>query len=116
MNNPAFADNTLLRVKEALDVWSHWIRRDDANLGYPDHSAGFTYGNLNSFEDMTYELDNTVANAVDAIIDGLSLSQKLAVYHFHLSAVWRSNRTRIEDDYADALMIIELGLRKRGLV
>jgi hypothetical protein len=119
MNAPVYIDSTLQKVKDALEVWAEWMQQDDTKLGYPSKSAvilsgGGAWGSFG--EDLEAELDNTMANAVDAIVEGLPLSQKNAVFHFHIAAVFTPRRTVIEDDYSDALVAVEVGLRKRGLL
>jgi len=105
------------KVKDALSVWADWMRDDNTKLGFPSQSIGISSGgSVSSWEDLELSLDIGIARAVDAILEGVSNSQRLAVHHFHLAAVWRSNRTNIEDDYANALMVIEFGLRRRGLI
>jgi hypothetical protein len=117
--NLAYVDTTLQKVKDALEVWAEWMQQDDTKLGYPSKSAvilsgGGAWGSFG--EDLEAELDNTMANAVDAIVEGLPLNQKHAVFHFHIAAVFTPRRSVIEHDYEDALMSLEVGLRKRGLV
>jgi hypothetical protein len=119
MNAHAYIDTTAQRVKEALDIWAEWMQQDDTKLGYPSKSAvilsgGGAWGSFG--DDLEDEVDGTMARAVDAILEGMPLSQKNAVFHFHIAAVFTPRRTLIEDDYADALVSVEVGLRKRGLV
>jgi hypothetical protein len=119
MNAHAYIDATAQRVKEALDIWAEWMQQDDTKLGYPSKSAvilsgGGAWGSFG--DDLEAEVDSTMARAVDAIMEGMPLSQRNAVFHFHIAAVFTPRRTLIEDDYADALVSVEVGLRKRGLV
>jgi hypothetical protein len=119
MNAPAYIDTTAQRVKDALDVWAEWMQQDDTTLGYPSKSVGILSGGDawgNFCEDHEHEVDSAMAKAVDAIIEGMPLSQKNAVFHFHIAAVFTPRRTMIEDDYQDALGFLEIGLRKRGFV
>ena len=119
MNAPAYIDSSLQRVKDALDIWAEWMQQDDTKLGYPSKSSvivsgGNSWGNF--CEDHEYEVEATMARAVDAILDCMPLNQKDAVFHFHIAAVFTPRRTVIEDDYSDALLSLEVGLRKRGLI
>lgn len=105
------------KVKEYLTEWAEWMKADNTKLGYPSKSLMLSSGGAStSFEDMCEVLDNTISKAIDAILEGVTISQRLAVHHYHLGAVWRSSRSNIIDDYADALMAIEFGLRRRGLM
>ena len=45
------------------------------------------------------KVENNLAINVQAIYEGLKHPQQLAIDHFHLAAVWRSNRSNLEDDY-----------------
>lgn len=106
-------------VKNALACWTEWMQRDNSKLGYPSksmcmESGGGAWGNF--ADDELETIENNLARAVDAIVDGLSNSQRLAVHYYHLGAVWRSNRTNILNDYEQALRLIEMGLRKRGML
>ena len=105
------------KVKEYLTEWAEWMKADNTKLGYPSKSLMLSSGGAStSFDDMCEVLDNTISKAIDAILEGVTISQRLAVHHYHLGAVWRSSRSNIIDDYADALMAIEFGLRRRGLM
>ena len=111
----AIVDNSR-KVKEALDVWAKSMDDDFNCLSYA-RSMGFANGgSVGDWEDFEHSVDKNMADNVQAIYDGLQERMQLAIDHFHLAAVWRSNRTRLEDDYGDALIQIEIGLRKRGLI
>ena len=119
MNAPQIITDNERKVKEALEIWAEWMSHDDEKLGYPSHSlvvlsGGGAWGNY--IEDQKVEFDQKTAEAVDALYDSLTTSQRIAIDHFHIAAVWTSNRTNIADDYAHALMRIEIGLRDRGLI
>lgn len=117
MNAPQIISDNQFKVKEALTAWAEWQRSDNLRLGYPSKSLMLSSGGGSStFEDMIDTLDNSIAQAVEAILEGLSISQRMAVHHYHLNAVYRSNRSNIEDDYSTALMVIEFQLRRRGLL
>ena len=62
-------------------------------------------------------VEKNMAINVQAIYDGLPSLQQLAIDHFHLHAVWRSTRPgALDDAYGNALMAVEIGLRRRGLI
>lgn len=118
---PAIADTTAQRVKDALTIWAAWMEKDNtrARLGYPYMSTGFKSGGGawgTFFEDNEYESDKTIAMAVNAILEDMPLQQQHAVFHFHVAAVFKPQRTKIEDDYADAVVVIEIQLNRRGLL
>lgn len=115
---PAYADDTLIKVKDALNVWAAWMERDHtkARLGYPYMSTGFINGGSwgNFCEDNEYQDDKLTAETVNAILEDMPDNQQTAIFYFHVAAVIKPRRTKVEDDYADALIAIEIGLRARN--
>lgn len=116
MNMPQVIADNERKVKDALEVWAEWVRSDTIDLGYGKCMGFESGGSVGGWEDFERKVDKNMAINVQAIYDGLPHGQQLALDHFHLSAVWRSNRTNLEDDYSDAVIGIEVGLRKRGLI
>jgi hypothetical protein len=114
---PAYADDTSYKLKDAMAVWVEWKNRPDTSLGY-GRSTGFASGGsaIESWDDFERKVDKNMAINVQALYEGLNTSQQVAIDHFYLAAVWKSNRTNIEDDLADAMQLIEIGLRRRGLI
>jgi hypothetical protein len=110
--------DTLSKVKDALDVWSKWTKTDDTKqaLGYAHNtvflSGGGAWGQW--VDDGLIEADRALAEAVDAIMDTMPTNQTTAITHFHVAKVFTPRRTNIEQDYADGLISIEIGLRKRN--
>lgn len=103
-------------VKDALDVWVEWQQKDDsARLGY-GHCVGFNTSSLSGWDDFERRVEKNMAVNVQAIIEGLPNLQQMAIFHFHLAAVWRPQRVNIEECYQGALMAIEVALRRRGLI
>ena len=105
------------RVAYYLAVWRDWMRQKPDELGYPDHAIPFSDGYTapRNTDEYGESLDVLAGAAMDAIISGLQPYQSCAVHHFNLSAVWRFQRIRVEDAYADALAEIALMLPKKGL-
>jgi hypothetical protein len=89
--------------------------RDDAALGYPKRSLAIIGAGKRYVEDWYESIDQTAAEAVDAIISGLDPHLQAAIGHFNLAAVWRFQRLNVEDVYYEALGILERELPKRGL-
>jgi hypothetical protein len=113
--------DTLEKVKDALNVWAAWMERDNtkSQLGYPRASTGFRTGGGDWgywVQDNEYASDLAIARAVDAILEDMDLRLQHAVFHFHIAAVITPRRTKIEDDYAEAVGVIEIGLNRRGLL
>jgi hypothetical protein len=118
MNNALRITDNEAKVKDALQLWAEWMQQDrlESSLGY-GRCVGFDgSGNVSGWDDFERRVEKNMAINVQAIYEGLKHPQQLAIDHFHLAAVWRSNRTNIEDDYASALLAIEIGLRRRGLI
>lgn len=115
MNMPLVITDNERKVKDALEVWAEWMRRDntESKLGY-GRCAGFATGGIGDWEDFERREDNSLAESVQAVYDGLKQPLQIAIDHFHLSAVWRSNRGSLEADYAAALIQMEVGLRRKN--
>ena len=112
-----YFDDTDLKVKDILDVWAHWMRIDDnQHLGYSRCMIYHLGGSSLDSDDAELRANKKNAEAAQAVYQGLTLPQKLAINHFHLSAVWKPQRYKIEDAYASAIINMTKGLRRRGLV
>ena len=61
----------VVRLKDCLDLWSHWMRHDNSRLGYPNKSMGISSGNLSSWDDLSDECDNYTVQIVDAAMTTL---------------------------------------------
>jgi hypothetical protein len=113
---PAKIPDTLDRVKAALDCWAEWMERDNTRLGYGRTQVFSSGGSVSSWEDFERKVETNLAINVNAILEDLPLNQQHAVFHFHVAAVFTPKRTNIEDDYADAIEKITIGLNRRGLL
>lgn len=105
-------------VKEALNVWAEWMKSDqtESALGY-GRCVGFDNGgSTSSWDDFERKVEKNMAINMQAIYEGLKHPQQMAVDHFHLSATWKPQRYNIEDAYAEALIAINVALRRRGLI
>lgn len=103
------------RLKYYLQIWKDYMHRDAIDVGFRRKSSLFASNSMNSFEDLANEADQSAAEAMDAIISGLDLHHQAAIYHFNLAAVFRFPQLDLEEVYADALIRIEIGIRKKGL-
>lgn len=116
MNLPQIITDNERKVKDALEIWANWMQRPNKGLGY-GRCMGFDgVSNTSGWDDFEHKVDKNMAINVQAIYEGLRQPQQIAIDHFHLSAVWRSNRGSLEDDYATALVAMEIGLRRRGMI
>jgi hypothetical protein len=103
-------------VKEALEIWAQWMRRDSPRLGYGQAGVGFNHKTAYDWNRFERQVNRNMAINVMALYEDLSSPQQMAIDHFHLSAVWRPQRFSLEECYAQALTIIEKGLKRRGLI
>ncbi len=106
------------KVKDALNVWAKSMEDDNAyeQLGYGRCVGFVSGGSVSGWEDFERRCDKTMAENVAGIYSGLTQPQQMAIDHFHLSAVWKPQRYKIEDVYTEALIAIEIALRRRGLI
>lgn len=103
-------------VKEALAVWVEWMQEDNSqHLGY-GRCVGFETKSTYDWDRFERQVEKNMAVNVQAIIEGLPNLQQMAIYHFHLAAVWHPQRVTIEECYQGALIAIEVALRRRGLI
>lgn len=117
MNRPQIITDNEQKVKDALEVWADWMRGSGIDLGYGS-PMGFESGGsaISSWEDFEHRVDKNMAINVQAIYEGLPPYQQMAIDHFHLSAVYTFRRRNILEDYGNALIAMEVGLRGRLLI
>ncbi len=75
---------------------------------------------LDEWED---DLHQNITSNLNTLIYGqgkdpgmLTISERIAVEHHHIVAVWVSPRTNIADDYAKALFKLKPAMARRGFV
>lgn len=100
------------RVAYYLSVWREWMLRPGLHLGYPAASFPFFGSGLASVEDLEDETDDAAAIVMDRIIEDLPMTEKTAVTHYVLSAVFRGRD--LPGAWGRALRKIEMGLRAEG--
>jgi hypothetical protein len=101
------------RLKYYLEVWKEWMLSERYGRGYPSKAAGFSSSGIGGFDDLSEQVEKADALAVDAVIEGLHPAQRVAIHHFHLSAVYKIRD--IERQYESALDNLWRGLLARGL-
>ena len=93
------------------------MRRPDhlRALGYPATASGIRYRAHDDFDGMVDHLDETMALAVDAVIDDLPLNERTAVHAVIIGPmVWRF-RDPVQDVYGRARDMIKVALTLRGI-
>lgn len=100
------------RLDALLDVWANWMRRGGLEE-FHVQAVGFWAHGSNDFDSMVERADDNDAIATNAAIGDLPMIEQCAVAHFHLAAVYRSNRESIEVVYMRARLGVSGGLVRR---
>ena len=105
------------RLADCLEIWCEWMHRDNLKLGYPSSSHGFITSWIKDDQDKYDEADNLTARAVSAVVESMSQPHKTAVYVSQglLPRVFNF-RVSYEDALEEAMMVLEDGLRRRGVL
>lgn len=103
------------RIDWHLWNWARWHRQAGERVGYSSRASGFSRTGLRDFDAMVATVDSDCAGAVEAVLDGVSVSERCAVHHFHLDAVYRFPRIPLADTYNAARAAIGRGLDRRGI-
>jgi hypothetical protein len=94
------------RVGELLSLWERWMRegaKSTLELGPALNCESFNstpWGYWEHTSQEQYEsLEYALAPKVNASIEDLETVEQMAVYHYHLAAVFRFNRADIGEIY-----------------
>lgn len=103
-------------LKWHLDNWADYMRHGGiGRLGYPSSAHGCVGGGYGTtFEEMVDGADYRAAQAVDAIILGLTPVESCAIHNAHGISVWRFHREPYEVILMRAYEKIEAELKQRG--
>lgn len=121
MNRDAVIDNELARFARLIVILEDWAKWNAAYVGIQcsSHSVGLTsgYAASKTFDDMLAEVENSVAQLVEAAIDDLPPGQAAAINRrYGICAVFRFPRGNYEDLLLDAHETLMKTLPKRGVV
>jgi hypothetical protein len=86
--------------------------------GYPSRACGgvTNYTSMDLENVAAYEnLDRTLAEKTDAVINGLPPIEQCAIYHKYLHAVYRFPRGNLDDVLERAKNAIQAGLQRRDV-
>ena len=99
-----------------LGNWVAWHRKGNSvGVGYPSRaSGGIGKSGSTDFEAMCENSDNSMAMAVDALIDDLPQLERMAVYNEWMGTVFKLHGDAAEL-YLGAVDKIGRGLRARGV-
>ena len=104
----------------ALIVWSAWMRRNDSRLGYPKKASGIWFKAQTDWDDLCGAADESLAMAVDAIVDGMTPYRRYCIAYRYLATSWPKPIRFDPDIYKaelDASRIeLLIGLKKRGIL
>lgn len=104
------------RLAWHLDNWAQWMSEDDSHLGYPKRSAVIGISHGDGTDASLVASDDRCAEAVDAIVRGMTPVHRLTVQIRHgLSAAVFRIAGDPEVIYAEALRIIAIGLNRKGI-
>ncbi len=93
-----------------LDLWMQWQCRDDTSLGWRGRSAMMASECCASSEQLYDDMDNAVAQAVEAMMSGLPRHLDWAIRkRCGIATVWRFP----EMTFGDALVEAEAALEKK---
>lgn len=103
-------------VVNALKLWASWMHKDDQQLGYSNHSAGFATGGINCWDDFEESTDDKTAAAVDPVVMSLSLRHRVAINHLFMAAVWSFAREPVKAVCEEAMQVVWRKMVERGVV
>jgi hypothetical protein len=107
---------TLERLDWLLANWADFMRQPSSKLGYPSKSLCLATGGGSSddeFDAMCDEVDTQCAQAIDSIIDSITLPQRTAINHQWLNVAHHYPTQEL--DLVEALENIIRLANKRGL-
>lgn len=104
------------RLEFHFDNWRRWMRKDDVTEGAPRVAAGCVGGGYSqSFDDMADASDIRCARIVDALVGGLKPTERAAINHRYLYAVFNFPRDNFEQLLCSARTRIAALLVIRGV-
>jgi len=105
------------RVKYYLELWTDYMKHGNSNkLGYSNKSVGFSTGGINSFEDLTDDMDVQQVLIVDSVIDDLPKDMRDSVYATHLGNKTNMTLMSIAYNYQSALAELATRLDRKHLI
>lgn len=97
--------------------WARWMGLDRMTRGYPSRACGCTsWGD--SWDNDTAEArsERKQAACVNALIEGLKPSQRAAIHHRYLHAVFQFTRDNYAQLLVEAREAVSKGLWSRGML
>lgn len=116
LDEPQIGGMSEARLEWHFDNWRRWMRNDTVTDGAPHKAAGCVGGGYSqSFDDMADASDIRCARVLDALVSSLSHSERAAVNHRYLYAVFRFPRENFEELLNGARLKIAKWLVERGV-
>lgn len=105
-------------VEYWLGEWARWMRADSHRLGYPSRSLGIVTGGASEEFDELYERESRKpqVRSVDAAIRSLPRQMETVISHYWLSKDGYRLREELHALYVEALPLLEVEMRKRGVI
>lgn len=104
------------RLEWHMDNWRRLMRSDVIVDGYPGRSTRLSSGGGSStFDELVDAADKRCAEAVDALMESLSMGERIAINHTYLHAVYRLERQSLPELLQAARVKIARGLKARGI-
>lgn len=106
------------RVEWHLEVWRRWVRSGQEVQGHARESQCVSDGGTSkSFDEMVESEDRRCAQAVDAILDNLPATQRIAIYVERgvMAKVFRFERVAYAKALADGKAAVGRELARRGI-
>lgn len=111
--NPFSRSTDHRKLDSMLDEWARWVQSGGLDEFHVGAAKFWAHGN-SDVESLEQWADNKDATTMDACIWDLVPIERAAVSHYHIGAVWRTNRAKtIEEVYLDARLSLSEGLRRR---
>jgi hypothetical protein len=101
-----------------MPLWAAWMRSEAWGRGYPSHSSFLASGGVageDAFGDLCDKADGQAIVVLDALINDLPAILRAAVHHRWLAAVFRFRPGIYERALAEAVEMLDHGMRKWGM-
>lgn len=116
LEEPQIGGMSEARLEWHFDNWRRWMRNDTVTDGAPHKAAGCVGGGYSqSFDDMADASDIRCARVLDALVSSLSHSERAAINHQYLYAIFRFPRENFQELLDAARLKIAKWLVERGV-
>lgn len=105
-------------VDIALTAWARWMSSSShlQELSYPAVSPCFATGGINCWDDLEDAGNGYRVTTLDAIIDGLEVTHRSAIYTRYLASLFRGRPGTLEEALANAVWEVKKKMFEKGLL